>query len=323
MKCNRCDTELPDDSVFCPKCGERNDGAPPLPPDGVKAIEKGGRQPNRLQGAVLIGFLVVAVIFTIFYFIGKDDNSNSKSNIISGKDTTTQSDPAANKSEQTSQPSTATTKNGFDKVTNKDGSYYEGNFVNGKMQGKGTYVYASGTKIVGDFEDNKITGQEVVYYPNGDIYEGHMLSAKRDGKGKYTGKAGGSYDGVWSADKKNGYAVAYYSNNRVTYEGQFVNDVRQDPNGKQTYPDGMILEGNFTNDQFTGQGTAYYSNGIYRGSFINQLKEGYGRYEWESGNYYEGNWKNDKRNGQGSFYHADTGVTDFGTWQDDVWVAAG
>lgn len=70
-------------------------------------------------------------------------------------------------------------------------------------------------------------------------------------------------------------------------------------------------------------GICYYSDGIYKGSFVNGIREGYGRYDWESGSYYEGQWKNGKRNGQGTFYNANTNRKDFGTWKDDVMIAAG
>jgi hypothetical protein len=38
---------------------------------------------------------------------------------------------------------------------------------------------------------------------------------------------------------------------------------------------------------------------FYEGQYVDDLKEGYGRYIWWSGNYYEGEWKNDCMEGKG------------------------
>ncbi len=135
-------------------------------------------------------------------------------------------------------------RNGFFKVTYKDGAYYEGNFVNDKYQGKGTFVAADGTKNVGDFLDNKLNGKAVISYPNGDHYEGGMVNSLRDGSGKYTYAAGGYYDGMWKANVKNGYAVFQYPNGDV-YEGNFVNGLPMTPKGRKRSKTGLPMKVHF------------------------------------------------------------------------------
>ena len=48
----------------------------------------------------------------------------------------------------------------------------------------------------------------------------------------------------------------------------------------------------------------YYSNGNiqYEGDWINNKREGNGKYIWEDGEYYIGQWKNGLRNGKGKEY---------------------
>ncbi len=46
-----------------------------------------------------------------------------------------------------------------------------GQFKDGRMNGKGTRYFADGNKYVGDWIDDRITGQGVFTWPNGDRYE--------------------------------------------------------------------------------------------------------------------------------------------------------
>ena len=39
--------------------------------------------------------------------------------------------------------------------------------------------------------------------------------------------------------------------------------------------------------------------GLYKGSFVDDMREGFGRHLTPDGFEYEGEWKNDKRNGKG------------------------
>ena len=39
----------------------------------------------------------------------------------------------------------------------------------------------------------------------------------------------------------------------------------------------------------------------YEGDFVNDKKEGKGKYIEEDGNYYDGEWANDKKNGKGQY----------------------
>ena len=53
-------------------------------------------------------------------------------------------------------------------VKNLDnGDKYEGEMKNGKMQGKGVYLFANGEKYEGEFKDDMFEGKGVYYYPDG------------------------------------------------------------------------------------------------------------------------------------------------------------
>ena len=66
----------------------------------------------------------------------------------------------------------------------------------------------------------------------------------------------------------------------------------------------------------------YYSNGkiMYEGDYINDKREGNGKYIWENGNYYIGQWKNSLRNGKGTMYYSNGKIKHEGDWINGEFV---
>jgi len=56
----------------------------------------------------------------------------------------------------------------------ENGDKYEGEFVNGKIHGKGTYTYANGDKYEGEFVDGKFTGRGTFTCSNGKQFTGNL-----------------------------------------------------------------------------------------------------------------------------------------------------
>ncbi len=84
-----------------------------------------------------------------------------------------------------------------DKKNNK-GSLYdkdfniilEGNFKNGKMNGKGMKILENGTKYEGNFDNDKINGNGIYTFKNGSKWEGNSTNGLKDGVGKLTDPQG-------------------------------------------------------------------------------------------------------------------------------------
>ncbi|MHB8109469.1 MAG: tetratricopeptide repeat protein [Syntrophorhabdaceae bacterium] len=56
----------------------------------------------------------------------------------------------------------------------ENGDKYEGEFTNGKFNGKGTYTYANGDQYVGEFVDGKFTSKGIFTCNNGKQFTGNL-----------------------------------------------------------------------------------------------------------------------------------------------------
>ena len=121
--------------------------------------------------------------------------------------------------------------NGKGKYTYANGDFYEGDFVNGIRTGKGKYIYATGNVYEGDFVNGKITGKGKMVFKSGTVYEGDWVDGKMHGKGRHVWG-----EGQWKGD---------------VYDGDWVNGSRTGY-GVYTYASGKVLRGRFENNTFKG-----------------------------------------------------------------------
>ena len=101
--------------------------------------------------------------------------------------------------------------------------HYVGEFKYDRFNGKGKLEFVKeGHYYEGDFKDNEICGKGTFTWSNGDIYEGEMNNGKMNGEGKYTYSNGQIYEGSYKNGVKEGFGKLIYSNNK-RYEGEFKN----------------------------------------------------------------------------------------------------
>lgn len=117
-------------------------------------------------------------------------------------------------------------------ASDKHGSTYEGQSVNGKRHGKG--VWRSGLMR----------------------YEGQWLNDQKHGDGRLTWDDGRVYQGCFEEDRFHGDGRMEWSTagGSTLYEGQYVNDVKHGI-GKYTWPDGRIYDGEWMNGGRSGEAT--------------------------------------------------------------------
>uniref|UniRef100_A0A7N5KRK6 MORN repeat containing 1 n=1 Tax=Ailuropoda melanoleuca TaxID=9646 RepID=A0A7N5KRK6_AILME len=118
-------------------------------------------------------------------------------------------------------------KHGQGKLLFKDGSYYEGEFVDGEITGKGCRLWASsGNTYSGQFVLGEPQGRGVMKYKAGGHYEGELSHGLREGHGHLVDRDGQAYWGSFHNNQRHGQGHMVFQNGDK-YEGNWVRDQRQ------------------------------------------------------------------------------------------------
>jgi len=164
-------------------------------------------------------------------------------------------------------------------ILGNDGSWWDGNFVDGKPNGFCVfYSEKSKMKDSGEYKDGVRFGKGKREFDDR-IYEGEWDSKGCNGRGIGTTRTK-NQDGSTSLDIQDGYFV----------NSKFIR-------GKWTYGEGNYYEGIFDeNENLHGIGSHYYAKikRLDSGEYSHGERIGKGRIEWlEKGGIYEGFWDND------------------------------
>ncbi|XP_072036503.1 uncharacterized protein [Amphiura filiformis] len=160
-------------------------------------------------------------------------------------------------------------KHGHGKLIMNDGSYYEGEFINGEIEGHGFRKWAtSGNTYSGQFLNGELNGHGVMTYGDGSVYEGEFQNNRKQGRGVIKDSTGAVYEGSFHNNMKHGEGSMTYSNGD-RYVGDWIQDKRQG-SGELTSLDGTVYDGQWRNDLFNGEGTMIHSSGMtYDGMWTN------------------------------------------------------
>lgn len=123
---------------------------------------------------------------------------------------------------------------------------YDGEFVMGKRQGKGTITYANGIKYSGDWVENNMEGIGQYTLNQNYYYQGSMLNNQFHGKGVLT-TPDGYIKGKFKNGKPHGYCEQYANQSGQTLKGYWKD-------GKK--------EGEFTITSFGHDRKMYFENDI-------------------------------------------------------------
>ena len=209
---------------------------------------------------------------------------------------------------------------------------FEGEYLNGKRNGKGKeYSYFTSVLLFeGEYLNGKRNGKGKEYEDgHGSLkFEGEYLNGKRNGKGKeyysdYRNELQIIFDGEYLDDREligikydkygklldnfnhtKGIGKEYNSNGDLIYEGEFLNGKRNGKGKEYYFYNRLTFEGEFLNDiKWTGKGYDKSNNIIF------ELKNGKGfvkEYDFDSLYLqYEGEYLYGKRNGKGKEYWND------------------
>lgn len=193
-----------------------------------------------------------------------------------------------------------------------NGSFFNGDIVDGKKHGKGIFVITEKFYYVGEFRNDKFHGQGYLIYVVGETryfeyrgrydyhvplqrlckYEGDFKKGLKDGIGKERILDGTIYEGGFLKDKRHGKGKLYISD-EIIVEGDWRNG--KPWNLKEKRRNGLerikLVSGQ-------GKGKFHLSNRQkYKGQFENGVFSGYGILEMDEGVTFVGNWDGDNFQG--------------------------
>jgi hypothetical protein len=199
----------------------------------------------------------------------------------------------------------------------KDGTYV-GEVLNGKPHGKGKFTYLnkfSHQFFDGEFKDGFINGKGILKYRNGKICEGKWENGKMNGYGKITFITGGILEGIFVNGNLSG------EGKRITvygdfYEGDFLNG-QFHGFGTCKYSNGSVYQGEWQNGTQHGEGCFTSANGdTYTGQFERNRYHGQGVLI-KAGTRMAGTWQEGKHlSGQWGSYKVVNGTRQKGMFED-------
>ena len=186
---------------------------------------------------------------------------------------------------------------GRKKKVYRDGNKYDGDFVEDKRQGKGTYIRVTDKATYsGEWYNNVRHGYGVEEIPSKDgtqRYEGEWKEDKRCGFGKILYANGDRYEGEWLDNLRHGQGKFYYTNGNF-YEGGWLSNKKEGV-GTYIFANGTRYDGELKNDKINGRGICHYADGeVYEGEYREGKRHGRGRCVLPDGTVQDGYFENGK-----------------------------
>ncbi|MBX4271115.1 MORN repeat-containing protein [Clostridium estertheticum] len=115
-------------------------------------------------------------------------------------------------------------RQGKGKFTWKNGDEYDGEWLNDKMSGEGTFSYKSKDLYVGNYKDNLKSGQGIYTWENGETYNGIWANDTMNGIGEFDFMNGDSFQGKWKDGKMNGQGTYSFFENKKNIVKNWINN---------------------------------------------------------------------------------------------------
>ena len=85
----------------------------------------------------------------------------------------------------------------------------EGYFAEGRLEGEGSWRWASGHRYRGEFANGEFNGKGVFIWPDGARFSGGFLNNERHGQGRHQAPNGARYEGPYRDGERHGDGRCY------------------------------------------------------------------------------------------------------------------
>ena len=134
------------------------------------------------------------------------------------------------------------------------------------------------------------------------VYKGEVdiITNKKCGIGELIYRSGAQKYGNWYNNEFKGWN-RFINNNGILYIGLFINNELNGKGIKFIFEKNQIYKGDFINSLREGNGIDESEGNKYEGQFIKDKKSGKGKINFNNGDIYEGDFENNKFNGEGHY----------------------
>ncbi len=139
------------------------------------------------------------------------------------------------------------------------GMMYEGDWVDDRFHGVGTYLWSDGSKYEGAFVFGMVNGKGIFTASDGFTYTGFFRNGLMHGRGKSKWPRGDFHNGMWWDGSMTGKA-RYVWPTGVEYHGKFKNG-KMHGGGIESWPNGAKFQGLWKASMIYGNGTFFESDG--------------------------------------------------------------
>jgi hypothetical protein len=179
--------------------------------------------------------------------------------------------------------------------------YYEGQFMEDRIEGFGRLVNKIGEWYEGSWVGNEKSGVGKFGFLNGDVYSGGFLKDLPHGCGEMSYYDGGVYRGELREGVKWGEGIDFWPSGKIKYKGCFRDNLYC--NFGEYYDRDLKhghYRGRWRDGRYHGQGVlSWDKHEFYSGNFHHGARQGRGFYQWAEDVHYNGRWVDGKRNGHG------------------------
>jgi len=137
---------------------------------------------------------------------------------------------------------------------------YVGSFLNGMYNGKGTMFFNNGAFLTGEWKNGKLNGKGSFLSGTGILYIGEFVNGVKEGKGIFFYKDNGMIVGNFSNDKLNGRCIQIFTDGSVISDVNYKDDKRNGMGYQYEIKSKKLYEGEWIDDKWVQSSTPSFSS---------------------------------------------------------------
>lgn len=150
---------------------------------------------------------------------------------------------------------------------------YVGYFVDGKPAGKGALVFNGGNFLWGEWKNGKLNGKGANLNASGDLYVGNFVDGEKSGYGNLFFKNNGFLQGSFAKDGMEGRVIYIGSEGKILNDNIYKNDKKNGYGYQYELKDKKLYKGTWSDGQWVSSGTPDYRSFLEDTRFRGEIGE--------------------------------------------------